>query len=337
MKRYSCYASVLLFLAGSATTPVLSAVSPSPVGMSILQGETNFAGVQLPVVLQTTTGYSPPFRLGKVEVVDGEVQIEVLFPEATRVVEPYEATLVTRLPPLEVGRWPVKAVAVQGDTRQLVAYSEVRIDAQGVQLTYAGAAEPTSADEIVVMLDRQPTGELEIERGPGVLRLEGQGLVRWLPAPAGYPVSLGKLPAGEWRIELLATREGIHDQLVLDVLPAPAAPQPIVLAGSFELSASWRNATGETGPAKLVQAPSADSALLYFFAPDNWELMVKVLDGCAINEHYWVFAAASTDVGYTIDIERQESTQRFEVENPVGTAAPAITNITAFPCDPAAP
>ena len=39
-----------------------------------------------------------------------------------------------------------------------------------------------------------------------------------------------------------------------------------------------------------------DTGYLWFFNADNVEVVVKVLDGCALNQRYWVFAGGLTDV-----------------------------------------
>ena len=55
---------------------------------------------------------------------------------------------------------------------------------------------------------------------------------------------------------------------------------------------------------ELVQADAFDfglgsreSGLLYFFDADNAEVLIKVLDACAVNNHRWVFVAAGDDAG----------------------------------------
>lgn len=42
--------------------------------------------------------------------------------------------------------------------------------------------------------------------------------------------------------------------------------------------------------------------LFWFFSSDNPEMLVKVLNGCLVNGHYWVFISAGTNVGYSITI-----------------------------------
>lgn len=58
---------------------------------------------------------------------------------------------------------------------------------------------------------------------------------------------------------------------------------------------------GRATPLEEIPAFLPDSsALFYFFDSGNPEVLLKVLDGCAINGHYWVFAAAATDLRYVV-------------------------------------
>lgn len=75
----------------------------------------------------------------------------------------------------------------------------------------------------------------------------------------------------------------------------------LCLAGDrFRVSSSWRAVPdGGTGaPAQLT----ADSGYFYFFEPENVEVLVKVLDGCAINGHYWFFAAGLTSLDVHLEL-----------------------------------
>jgi hypothetical protein len=59
-------------------------------------------------------------------------------------------------------------------------------------------------------------------------------------------------------------------------------------------------------------------------------MLVKVLDGCALNGRYWVFSAATTDVEYTLRITDTETGDVREYWNPLGSAAAALTDTGAF-------
>ena len=60
--------------------------------------------------------------------------------------------------------------------------------------------------------------------------------------------------------------------------------------------------------------------------------MVKVLDGCALNGHYWVFASASTDVEFRLEVTDAQTNSTRTYVNPLGQTAQAIADINAFPC-----
>ncbi len=70
----------------------------------------------------------------------------------------------------------------------------------------------------------------------------------------------------------------------------------------FGVSAYFAAAPNEYGSARKVETYGlGDSAsLFYFFDSTNPELLVKVVNGCWLNDHWWVFGSAATDLEYTI-------------------------------------
>lgn len=103
--------------------------------------------------------------------------------------------------------------------------------------------------------------------------------------------------------------------------------------GRFEVAVEWSGHDGDSGAGRPVAGrPSDDSALFSFFEPDNWEVMVKMVDGCNFNDHWWVFGAAATDVEYTITVTDTETGAVQTWINPLGTRAPAITEVESFDC-----
>ena len=99
--------------------------------------------------------------------------------------------------------------------------------------------------------------------------------------------------------------------------------------GRFRVEASW-DANGSSGSGQTVPGASPDSGLLWFFSLDNWELMVKVLDGCGVNGHYWVFAAGTTNVHYVLTVTDTLTGSVARYENPAGKASAAVTDVDAF-------
>ncbi len=98
----------------------------------------------------------------------------------------------------------------------------------------------------------------------------------------------------------------------------------------FTVEVEWTDFAGASGPATVLPFQSDDSGILWFFHPGNWEMMVKVLDGCAFNQRFWVFAAATTNVEYTLRVTDTETWAVSEYVNPLGTSAAAITDTGAF-------
>ena len=98
----------------------------------------------------------------------------------------------------------------------------------------------------------------------------------------------------------------------------------------FYVRVEWWDYDGNTGVGQVVPIDSRDSGLLWFFDPDNWEMMVKVLDGCEVNGRAWVFAAATTDVGTRLTVIDRFTGEQKVYESPLGVAAPAITDTDAF-------
>jgi hypothetical protein len=73
-----------------------------------------------------------------------------------------------------------------------------------------------------------------------------------------------------------------------------------------------------------------DSAHAWFFAPSNVELVVKVLDGCAYNDRFWVFAAGLTDVRVDLRVKDTHSGESWLYENPPGHPFPPVQDTNAF-------
>jgi hypothetical protein len=72
--------------------------------------------------------------------------------------------------------------------------------------------------------------------------------------------------------------------------------------------------------------------LFWFFSPTNPELLVKVLNGCAIGGYYWVFFSAGTNVGLTLTVTDTQTGNTFVRSNPDLTPVPTVQATNALPC-----
>ncbi len=92
-----------------------------------------------------------------------------------------------------------------------------------------------------------------------------------------------------------------------------------LLGGRFKISVDYRNQHdgGSEGTATVV--PSTDeTGLFWFFDPENIELIVKALDGRHINQHFWLFYGALSDVEYQITLTDTASGEARIYHNPPG-------------------
>lgn len=110
-------------------------------------------------------------------------------------------------------------------------------------------------------------------------------------------------------------------------------------ARRFQVQVSWEDFQGNTGVGQQVEIPgSGSSGLFFFFAPDNLEMLIKVLDGCALNDHHWVFFAATTTLRFEVIVTDTYTGERRTYRNALGRPADARTDTAAFAtCDGVAP
>ncbi len=106
-----------------------------------------------------------------------------------------------------------------------------------------------------------------------------------------------------------------------------------VQGGLFCIVVFARTQDGTRTFGKAVGHRSDDSALFWFFSVSNWELMIKVLDACRINDRYWVFMSATTNVEVDVEVTSFLGDWAFKTyHNPLGRAFETVTDTEAFPC-----
>jgi len=110
----------------------------------------------------------------------------------------------------------------------------------------------------------------------------------------------------------------------------PDAETACLQDSRFEVRTRWWTSDGRSGAAQVVPEGTDDSGLFWFFDADNWEILIKVLDGCSTNGHFWVFGAATTDLGYRITVTDTETGLTRVYGQGPGLPAPAITDTRAF-------
>lgn len=119
-------------------------------------------------------------------------------------------------------------------------------------------------------------------------------------------------------------------------LPAPDASDAARLNlhdGRFTATVQWSLPSGATGSGTAIpDSVTSQGGLFSFFGAENPELLVKVLDGCAVNNHFWVLGSASTNVHFVLQISDSATGTSWRHENAQDTLAPAFADTAAFPC-----
>jgi len=116
-------------------------------------------------------------------------------------------------------------------------------------------------------------------------------------------------------------------------LAAQAGCQPTstalcLSAGRFQVEAVWRDFSGNSGVGQAV-ALTPDTGYFWFFSPSNVETVLKVLDGRALNDHFWTFYGALSSVDYMLTVTDTQTGAARRYVNPPGTLA-SVADTTAF-------
>lgn len=106
----------------------------------------------------------------------------------------------------------------------------------------------------------------------------------------------------------------------------------------FELTVDYETVSGggQAGAGQAIALASLGirrGGLFWFFAENNPELLIKVLNGCAINGNYWVFWSAGTTVGLDVTVRDTftGATKTYLSED--GQPAQPVTDLEAFSCN----
>lgn len=141
--------------------------------------------------------------------------------------------------------------------------------------------------------------------------------------------------------DIIGSRDGGLGGAGVAFLTAPVAVNcgvstatTLCLNNRYTVRTFWRTnptpGTATDGQGQVASCPNPGSGLFWFFAPTNWEVMVKVLNGCGLNNRWWLFSAATTNVFYRLEVtDVTTGTQKIYFNYP-GPPAPAVTDTDAF-------
>ncbi|HVS65287.1 MAG TPA: hypothetical protein VMT85_17485 [Thermoanaerobaculia bacterium] len=137
-------------------------------------------------------------------------------------------------------------------------------------------------------------------------------------------------PGAERRAERGAAEEAHARAAVGGAVACRTREDVLCLAGRYKVSVEFT--AGAAGGSASGRVLGEDSGLFWFFDPDNIEVFAKVLDACAINGHYWVFAAGLTDVEANLRVTDSITGDTAFFRSPVGELFEPVIELTRFPC-----
>ena len=208
------------------------------------------------------------------------------------------------------------------------------------------------------------------------------GFHRWDRAKRGYVYVEGETAhVGRYSFVVVAYNDrgfGASETLNYEFTPGPF-PAPTrngevsvcrqratgLVFDGYEVEMCVETPDGERRRVWDYELDADQSGLLYFFDRDNVEVLVKVLDGCGINGHRWVFVAPVTNLAFRLAVRElappqatgrriwhYDSERRLQEElysngmlrpwrhgesqqyvgNAQGRTARTVSDTTAFPC-----
>jgi hypothetical protein len=198
----------------------------------------------------------------------------------------------------------------------------------GRVLLYRGTLAPAEPlDRLIAVSDYGPGGEtsFEVLLEAGVIYQLVTVFAVAEPRPTSDFITTISGPGQPRRSACIPPEDEPHPEDIGEAL---------ALGEHFCVQVEFMGHQGGQGLGIVVPYRSFDSGAFWFFHRDNWELLVKVLDGCAVNGHYWVFLAATTNVEFDLFVDPRHGDLGGgrHYHNDLGHRADAVTDTAAFDC-----
>jgi hypothetical protein len=162
------------------------------------------------------------------------------------------------------------------------------------------------------------------------------GTNAWTASIATFPANLGHSAfiSAEIAPSLGGTFQANFDDTVFAPVSATCVPDAHTLCLEvlrFSVTAVFASGDGSLQAAQAGSLGNG-SGYLWFFSPDNAEVIVKMFPGCSLGGDYWFFAAGLTNLQVVITVTDTSTGAVRTYTNPAGTAFAPIQDTAAFPC-----
>jgi hypothetical protein len=110
-----------------------------------------------------------------------------------------------------------------------------------------------------------------------------------------------------------------------------------LIGGRFQVTATYYNATSGSAQGQVLsfngtRAESDESVFYYFTDSSNFEMGVKILDACTLNNFFWVFIGGLTNQGWTVNILDTKTGNTKSYTNNLPLTTVTTTDTAALPC-----
>jgi hypothetical protein len=154
------------------------------------------------------------------------------------------------------------------------------------------------------------------------------------PSTVQFHVALNQ--AGNWALGVTSTgaaTTGAYSLKLTCGAPPPTCQSNSTTLcigdGRFAVKAVYNAGASGSGNAQAV-ALTSDTGYLWFFSATNVEAVVKVIDGCALNNRWWVFAGGLTNVNVVMTVTDTTTNTMKTYTNPANTEFQPIQDTSAF-------
>jgi hypothetical protein len=154
------------------------------------------------------------------------------------------------------------------------------------------------------------------------------------PTVINIDVELSSLAPGTYQMRYLfgTTLIEAHTFTVREALGTCRPDATVLCLGDrrFRVESTWQ-ANGQSGAGQAA-AITRDTGRFSFFQASNVEVVVKVIDACALDGHFWVFAAGLTNVRTVLTVTDTTTSATRTYQKPNGPPFAPIQDTAAFPC-----
>jgi PKD repeat protein len=100
--------------------------------------------------------------------------------------------------------------------------------------------------------------------------------------------------------------------------------------GRFAIQAAWSSAAQQSSGYGTATALTTDTGYFWFFTSSNTEVVIKALDACSFDGHFWIFGSGLTNLGVVLTVTDTQSGTTMQYTSTDGSAFQPIQDFVSF-------